>query len=146
MWSDLISASSCTYCSFLSFCRYYIYLRSSGALCFIYRSFVTSSMFWFLLTPKFGLRWEGPKGRNYQGKSRDEWVQNWLVRMLFRVDWISITSSSQGDSSSKNGIVQDQENMMDSIEGEVWSPCYLKLGCFIFFSKFCDWSFFDQDL
>jgi hypothetical protein len=31
--------------------------------------------------------------------------------------------------------------MTDSTEGEVWSPSYLKLGCFIFFSKFCDRSY-----
>jgi hypothetical protein len=29
----------------------------------------------------------------------------------------------------------------NSTEGEAWSPSYLKLGCFIFFSKFYDQSY-----
>ena len=60
--------------------------------------------------------------------------------MLFRVSWISITSSSKGYSDSENGIDQEQENMMESAEGEVWSPSYLKLDV-LFFPKFCDWSY-----
>ena len=34
-----------------------------------------------------------------------------------------------------------RKNMADSTEGEAWSQSYLNLGCFIFFSKFCDSSY-----
>ena len=68
-------------------------------------------------------------------------MQNRLVKMMFRVSWISITSSSQGDSGSENGIDREQENMTDSAEGEVWGPSYLKLDVLFSFPKFCDRSY-----
>ena len=40
----------------------------------------------------------------------------------------------------KDGSDLKQEDMMAFIEGKVWSPSYLNLGYFVFFSKFCNWS------
>jgi hypothetical protein len=35
----------------------------------------------------------------------------------------------------------EQEDMSDFIEGKDWDPSYHKLGGFVFFSKFEDWSY-----